>query len=183
MMSLPTQARNLPRFTAANKPAFLPAPPAGTYLRYWLTTNEDQVTTPAKAYGRRTTESLNVQIPRGMIEHNLVWENVASPPWQTMQDCMNAIGNMPFLGIPAYELLFAAAQAEPTYGEQDPLGRADTWRIHYVFRRCPLAWNGSQYNWNYAWVESTGWTMIYESINGLPFYRSVDFSTLLVQTA
>lgn len=182
MIPLPTHVKNLPRFTAANKPAFLPSPPEGTYLRYWLNTYEDQITVPAKAYARRTSESLDVQVPRGTIEHNLVWENVASPPWQAMQDCMNAVSGDTFLGVPAYELLLAGVQAEPTYGEEAPLGEADAWRIRYVFRRCPLAWNGGQYNWNFAWVESYGWSMITEPNNGAPFYRMTDFFTLLVQS-
>ena len=183
MIPLPTHVKYLPRFTAANKPPFLPSPPAGTYLRYWVNTYEDQITVPAKAYGRRTSESLDVQIPRGTLEHNLVWENVAAPPWQAMQDCMNAVNIAAFLGVPQSELLLAGVQAEPTYGEQAPLDAAGTWRIRYLFRRYPRAWNGSQYTWNFGWVQNYGWTAIYEPNSGPPFYRNANFSTLLVQTA
>jgi hypothetical protein len=183
MNAVPISVRNLPRFTAADKPDFLPDIPVGTYLRYWLSTDEEQITTPARAYGRRTSESLNMQIPRAAIEHHLVWENVASPPWQAMQDCLNAINNVAFLGVVPFQLLFSAVHAEPTYAGDTPLAAASTWRIHYVFRRCPKSWTGAQHNWNYAWVETYGFKSISDPVEGGPFYRNVNFAALLAEEA
>jgi hypothetical protein len=181
MSSLPTSVRNLPRFTAANKPAFLPAIPEGTYLRYWLSTAGEQITTPAKGYGCPTASTLEVQIPRAAIEHHLVWENVTSPPWQAMQECLNAINDVEFLGVTLFQMLCTAVEAEPIYAPDAPLADATTWRLHYVFRRCPIAWSGTQHNWYYAWVEGYGWKTLSDPVDGRHFFRHRDFSILFTE--
>ncbi len=181
MSATPSGVRSLPRFTAANKPAFLPEIPPGTYVRYWLSTDEEQITTPAKAYGRQTSESLNMQVSRAAIVHHLVWEEVTSPPWQSMQDSLNAVNNVAFLGVAPFQLLLAAVHVEPIYPAEAPLAEASKWRVYYVFRRCPKSWTGAQHNWNYAWVETYGFRSISDPVEGGPFYRNVNFADLLTE--
>ena len=135
---------------------------------------------PAEFVSAKAVPSIHVPI----IEHELTWHRVVSPPWQAMRDCVGTVNDATFLGAAAATVLFDGAAAEPEFLRIGDLDRAElAWRIGYRFREMAVkTGSGEIVGWNHAYrplpVDDPGWDELADA-NGNRPYRSSDFAQLL----
>jgi len=121
------------------------------------------------------------QIRLPIIEHQLIWKNVVTPPWTSIQGMIGKINSSTFLDAPTGTLLFDGCKAEKefvtAFGQDAFFG----WKVEFLFRqRIIPGLQTQQDTWNLQWrslpAANPGWDELRGAGNSL--YEKTSFSSL-----
>ncbi len=159
----------------------------GTYLTYRMSyaTVEEPITPQGWVWVDQPTlpapEDLALVKVVPVTEHELVWQQVVRPPWDTIRQLQGKLNSTEFLSCPAGTLLFVGAKANKLYRSGFDAGESDfCWEIAYLFREKAIKQGGQTYGWNHAyrddpagWAELTnGSSLLYDTAEFLPLFQS-----------
>lgn len=161
-----------------------PSTELGTHLTYRMTFSE--LIEPITSEGWSWIETPSDPVPSSQVltksipitEHELVWQQVIYPPWDTIRSLQGKINASEFLSCPAGTLLFVGAKANKLYTSGYQAGASEfLWEVAYLFREKSIKQASQIFGWNYVYRGSpAGWARVTNG-NG-PLYDSGDFTPL-----
>ena len=123
-----------------------------------------------------TDTLLMKRIPQAL--HQLVWSQVLSPPWVTIQETQGKLNRYTFLDCPPGTLLFEGVAANKLYRSTFEDGESPfCWAITYTFRQKAIHHDENTYGWNEIFRSDTG-TWGLPTQNGKKLYDDADFGPL-----
>ena len=168
----------------------LPAPQAGTVLTYRMELGGEYVRLSGHSLRWQAETALpvppeavpTVRVP--IVEHQLTWHRVVSPPWTTIRSATGCVNAAAFLGAPAETVLFDGATAKKQFLGINGDGLATFgWRLTYVFREKAIKTAAGLVGWNHAYrplpASNPAWDRLLDG-DGETLYRTTSFAGLFV---
>lgn len=161
-----------------------PSSEIGTHLTYRMTYSELQQPLTLEGWSwvdvpsATVPDDLNLVKSIPITEHELVWQQVVLPPWETIRALQGKINANEFLSCPAGTLLFMGAKANKLYTSGYQAGASEyLWELAYLFREKSIKQGSQIYGWNHVYRGTpAGWAALSNG-NG-PVYDSGDFNPL-----
>ena len=160
----------------------------GTHLTYRMSYSELQQTIVPDGWSwLDTSESVSGEqelvksIP--IAEHELIWQQVIRPPWDTIRDLQGKINASEFLSCPAGTLLFVGAKANKLYESGYEAGASEyLWELAYLFREKSIKQGSQIFGWNHVYRGSpAGWARVNNGTGQL--YDAGDFAPLFLSAS
>lgn len=161
----------------------LPPYPVGTFLEYSGSVENQVLVLPGRTFrwvdspNLPVAEDINAGIRVPVIQHQLVWSRVISPPIDAIVNCIGCVNHTTFLGAPAGTLLFSDVNWDITYDLLPDV--PPRWRLTYAFSQRVIRQGSSYRGWNHFYREQApaGWWRLAQT-NGDDPFPSRDFNQL-----
>jgi len=166
-----------------------PSPQPGTVLTYRMDYSGQHLA--VGSHGLRWENHATLPVPAEavpplrvpIIEHELTWTGVESPPWGAIRAATGCVNALPFLGAATGTILFDGATASRQFtglaGGEVRYG----WRLRYVFREKAVKLSGGVAGWNHAYrslpADGPGWERLVDA-TGHRLYTETDFAGLFI---
>lgn len=110
-----------------------------------------------------------------LIEHQITWSHVQSPPWANIRACIGRVNNGNFCGAAAETVLFLGCEA---FREISSDGASD-WEVKYKFAEKNTSMNGDDVEgWNHFFRPSSGNFERLQTKHGGQIYKEADMTAL-----